>query len=151
PEAVALSGDGRPLTYRELDRASNRMAQLLADRGAGPGRRVAVMLPRSAEAIVTILGVLKTGAAYLPIDPALPASRIAFMLGDSAPFAAVTTAALTDRFAGFDGVVIDVREPFDGPDDWPATAGPEPDDVAYVIYTSGTTGTPKGVAIAHQN
>lgn len=151
PEAVALSGDGRPLTYRELDRASNRMAQLLADRGAGPGRRVAVMLPRSAEAIVTILGVLKTGAAYLPIDPALPASRIAFMLDDSTPFAAVTTTALADRFDGFDGVVIDVREPFDGPDDWPAAAGPEPDDVAYVIYTSGTTGTPKGVAIAHQN
>ncbi len=153
PEAVALSGDGRTLTYQELDRASNRMAQLLADRGAGPGRRVAVMLPRSSEAIVTILGVLKTGAAYLPIDPALPLSRIAFMLGDSAPFAAVTTTALADRFDGFDGVVIDVRErdAFDGPDDWPAAAGPEPDDVAYVIYTSGTTGTPKGVAIAHQN
>ncbi|OKH83601.1 hypothetical protein EB75_07685, partial [Mycobacterium sp. ST-F2] len=151
PDAVALSGDGRALTYRELDQASNRMAQLLAERGAGPGRRVAVMLPRSAEAIVTILGVLKTGAAYLPIDPALPASRIAFMLGDSAPFAAVTTTALADRFDGFDGVVIDVREPVAGPDDWPAAAGPEPDDVAYVIYTSGTTGTPKGVAIAHQN
>ncbi|WGI33265.1 AMP-binding protein [Mycolicibacterium aubagnense] len=153
PAAVALSGDGRTLTYQELDRASNRMAQLLADRGAGPGRRVAVMLPRSTEAIVTILGVLKTGAAYLPIDPALPASRIAFMLGDSAPFAAVTSTALADRFDGFDGVVIDVRErdAFDGPADWPAAAGPEPDDVAYVIYTSGTTGTPKGVAIAHQN
>ncbi len=153
PEAVALSGDGRALTYRELDRASNQMAQLLADRGAGPGRRVAVMLPRSTEAIVTILGVLKTGAAYLPIDPALPASRITFMLDDSQPFAAVTTAALADRFDGFDGIVVDVRErdAFDERGDWPAAAGPEPDDVAYVIYTSGTTGTPKGVAIAHQN
>ena len=72
PEAVAISCDGRSMTYRELDEAANRLAHLLASRGAGPGQVVALLFSRSAEAIVAILAVLKTGAAYLPIDPALP-------------------------------------------------------------------------------
>ncbi len=76
PEAVALSFGGRSMTYRELDEAANRLAHLLAGQGAGPGQCVALLLSRSAEAIVAILAVLKTGAAYLPIDPALPAARI---------------------------------------------------------------------------
>ena len=80
------------MTYRELDEAANRLAHLLAGHGAGPGQCVALLLPRSAEAIVAILAVLKTGAAYLPIDPALPAARIGFMLADAAPIAAITTA-----------------------------------------------------------
>ena len=73
PEAVAVTFEGRSLTYRELDEASNRLAHLLAGQGAGPGQCVALLFTRSAEAIVAILAVLKTGAAYLPIDPALPA------------------------------------------------------------------------------
>ena len=77
PEAVALTFEGRSLTYRELDEAANRLAHLLAGQGIGPGQRVALLLPRSAEAIVSILAVLKTGAAYVPIDPAAPAARIA--------------------------------------------------------------------------
>ena len=84
------------MTYRELDEAANRLAHLLAGRGAGPGQSVALLFSRSAEAIVAILAVLKTGAAYLPIDPALPADRIAFMLADATPIAAVTTADLAD-------------------------------------------------------
>ena len=75
-------------------RPSNRLAHLLAGQGAGPGQCVALLLSRSAEAIVAILAVLKTGAAYLPIDPALPAARIEFMLADAAPIAAITTAGL---------------------------------------------------------
>ena len=94
PEAVAVTFEGRSMTYRELDEASNRLAHLLVARGAGPGRCVALLFSRSAEAIVAIAAVLKTGAAYLPIDPALPTSRIGFMLGDAAPIAAVTTADL---------------------------------------------------------
>ena len=102
PEAVAMSFEGLSMTYRELDEAANRLAHLLAGHGAGPGACVALLLSRSAEAIVAILAVLKTGAAYLPIDPALPAARIGFMLADAAPIAAITTAGLADRLDGYD-------------------------------------------------
>ena len=84
------------MTYRELDEAGNRLAHLLAGHGAGPGQSVALLFSRSAEAIVAILAVLKTGAAYLPIDPALPSARIEFMLGDAAPIAAITTTDFAD-------------------------------------------------------
>ncbi len=97
------------MTYRELDEASNRLAHWLAAHGAGPGQTVALLLSRSAEAIAAILAVLKTGAAYLPIDPALPADRLAFMLDDAAPIAVVTTDEQAERF---DGVpVIDIADP----------------------------------------
>ena len=99
------------MTYRELDEAANRLAHLLAGHGAGPGESVALLFSRSAEAIVAILAVLKSGAAYLPIDPALPAARIEFMLGDAAPIAALTTSALASRLDGFDVAVIDVDDP----------------------------------------
>ena len=111
PEAVAVSFEGRSMTYRELDEAANRLAHLLAGQGVGPGQCVALLFSRSAEAIVAILAVLKTGAAYLPIDPALPAARIGFMLADAAPIAAITTAELADRLDGHDLLVIDVDDP----------------------------------------
>lgn len=85
PESVALVSGDRSWSYRELDEQSNRLANLLADHGAGPGETVALLISRSAEAIVSILAVLKTGAAYLPIDPAHPDDRIGFMLADAAP------------------------------------------------------------------
>ena len=85
PEAVALTFEDRSITYQGLDEASNRLAHLLAGRGAGPGQYVALLLPRSAQAVMAILAVLKTGAAYLPIDPSLPMARITFMLADAAP------------------------------------------------------------------
>ncbi len=91
PEAVALTFEGRCMTYRELEEAANRLAHLLAGRGVGPGGCVALLFTRSAQAIVAMLAVLKTGAAYLPIDPALPDARIGFMLDDAAPVAALTT------------------------------------------------------------
>ena len=100
---------------------------------------------------MAILAVLKTGAAYLPIDPALPAARIGFMVADAAPIAAITTAGLADRLDGCDLLVIDVDDP--RIDTQPSTALPAPaaDDIAYIIYTSGTTGVPKGVAVTHHN
>ena len=139
------------MTYRELDEAANRLAHLLAGQGAGPGQCVALLFSRSAEAIVAILAVLKTGAAYLPIDPALPADRIEFMIADAAPIAAITTAGLADRLDGCELLVIDVDDP--GHRRLPSTGlpAPAPDDIAYIIYTSGTTGVPKGVAITHHN
>ena len=102
PEAVALRCGDRSWTYRELDEAANRLAHLLAGQGAGPGQCVALLLARSAQAVVAILAVLKTGAAYLPIDPALPPARIEFMIADAAPIAAITTAGLADRLDGCD-------------------------------------------------
>ena len=102
PEAVALVCGEVSWTYRELDEASNRLAHLLVGQGVGAGECVALLLSRSAEAIVAILAVLKTGAAYLPIDPVLPAARIGFMLDDAAPIAAITTAGLRSRLDGCD-------------------------------------------------
>ena len=151
PEAVAISCGQRSWTYRELDEAANRLAHLLAGLGAAPGACVALLFPRSAEAIIAILAVLKTGAAYLPIDPAVPAARIGFMVADAAPVAAVTTAGLADRLAGCDLTVIDVEDPRIGTQPGTALPAPAPDDLAHIIYTSGTTGVPKGVAVTHHN
>ncbi|MGH3724959.1 MAG: amino acid adenylation domain-containing protein [Mycobacterium sp.] len=152
PEAVAITCGERSWTYGELDVAASRLASHLADRGAGPGERVALLLPRTAEAIAAILGVLKTGAAYLPIDPAHPDSRIEFVLRDAAPIAAVTTADLLPRLATSGVSAIDINDPAVvlQPHD-AVLAGPVVDDIAYIIYTSGTTGAPKGVAVTHRN
>ncbi len=151
PEALAISCAGKSLTYCQLDQMSNRLAHLLSAHGAGPGRRVALLLPRSADAIVAILAVLKTGATYVAIDPAVPEARIQFVLDDATPVAVITTADLHDRLDGHDLLLIDIGD--HTIDDQPSSAVPEPapDDIAYIIYTSGTTGTPKGVAIPHHN
>ena len=154
PETVALTCEGRSMTYRELEEAANRLAHLLVDHGVGPGARVALLLSRSAHAVVAILAVLKTGAAYLPIDPGHPAARIGFIVDDAAPVAVITTAGLADRFDGHDLLVIDVGVIEDPVIEvYPCTGlpGPAPNDIAYFIYTSGTTGVPKGVAISHGN
>ena len=151
PDAVAVTFEGVSQTYREVDEASNRLAHLLTGEGVGPGQRVALLLPRSAEAVVAILAVVKAGAAYVPIDPAVPAARMEFVLADAAPIAAITTAGLADRLDGRDLLVVDINDP--AVDGRPDTALPAPaaDEIAYIIYTSGTTGTPKGVAIPHRN
>nr|WP_324677960.1 non-ribosomal peptide synthetase [Mycobacterium sp. 663a-19] len=151
PEAVALVCGQRSWTYRELDEATNRLAHLLVGQGAGPGQRVALLFSRSAEAIIAMLAVLKTGAAYLPIDPAHPRPRVGFMLADAAPIAAVTTAELADRLQGCELAVIDVNDA--AVQAQPDTALPVPaaDGLAYIMFTSGTTGVPKGVAITHHN
>ncbi len=161
PDAVALTCEGRSRTYRELDEAANQLAHLLAARGAGPGQSVALLFSRSAEAIMSILAVLKTGAAYLPIDPALPSARIGFVLGDATPIAVITTTELAGRLDGFDVPVLDVHDRDQiSPVASLALADmqtvmslpmPRPDDIAYLIYTSGTTGVPKGVAVTHRN
>ncbi|MBY0286649.1 MAG: AMP-binding protein, partial [Mycobacteriaceae bacterium] len=151
PEAVAVTFEGRSLTYRELDEAANRLAHQLVGYGVGPGACAALLLERSMQAVVAMLAVLKAGASYLAIDPALPAARIEFMLADAAPVAAITTAGLRERLDGFDALVIDADDPTVGTQPSTTLPRPSPDDIAYLIYTSGTTGVPKGVAISHRN
>src|SRR5205807_1932510 len=151
PEAVAISCGERSMTYRELEESANRLAHLLAGQGVGPGQCVALLFNRCAEAIVAMLAVLKTGAAYLPIDPAHPAARIGFMVADAAPIAALTTSELAGRLDGHEVLVIDVDDP--RIQTYPCAGLPAPaaENIAYLIYTSGTTGAPKGVAVTHRN
>ncbi len=151
PDAIAVRFDGSSTTYREFDDASNRMAHLLKQRGVGPGSVVALLFTHSEQAIVAMAAVLKAGAAYLPVDPALPPARVGFMLADAAPVAAITTVELSPRLAGFGVPVIDVDCAQIA--DQPASALPpsHADTIAYLIYTSGTTGVPKGVAVTHRN
>ena len=151
PAAVALVCGERSWTYREVEEAANRLAHLLARHGAGPGECVALLLSRSAEAIVAILAVLKTGAAYLPIDPMYPTARIAVILEDAEPVAAITTTGLRSRLDGCDLAVIDVEDPQIRAHPCTALPAPAADDIAYIIYTSGSTGVPKGVGITHHN
>ncbi|WP_142279029.1 non-ribosomal peptide synthetase, partial [Mycobacterium sherrisii] len=151
PEVAAVSFDARTLTYHELDVASNLLAHNLVACGVRAGHYVALLLERSAKAIVAMLAVLKSGAAYLAIDTTLPDARIGFLLDDAAPTAAITTAALRSRLDGRDLTILDIDDP--APDTAPEAAlpAPSPDDIAYLVYTSGTTGTPKGVAVTHRN
>jgi non-ribosomal peptide synthetase component F len=151
PDAVAITDEGRSLTYQGLDEAANRLARLLVGHGAGAGRCVGLLLSRSAEAIVAILAVLKAGAAYLPIDPGLPEARMDFMLTDAAPVAVITTTELRPRLDGSDLPVIDIDNPAVDTGSEAALPMPAPHDIAYIIYTSGTTGVPKGVAVTHHN
>ncbi|OPF80196.1 non-ribosomal peptide synthetase [Streptomyces antioxidans] len=162
PDAVAVMGDGGPLTYRELNERANRLARLLIAAGAGPERFVALALPRTPELVVAVVAVLKSGAAYLPVDPAYPAERIAFMLGDIAPDTVVTTGEVADRIpagAGGGRILLDDAEFRERLARLPAQdiGGAErrgpllPGHPAYAIHTSGSTGTPKGVVVTHES
>ncbi|MFE7593453.1 amino acid adenylation domain-containing protein, partial [Kitasatospora sp. NPDC057512] len=155
PGQVALVSGDVSLTYQELDERANRLAHALIARGAGPERLVAVALPRSAELVVAILAVLRTGAAYVPVDPEYPAARIGHMLDDAAPVLVVTDAGTRDRLpeAGPAGwLVLDDPATAALVADRPATdplVAIDPGHPAYVIYTSGSTGRPKGVLSTH--
>ncbi len=148
-QSVALRWLGGSMTYAELERESTRMAQRLACNGAAPGSLVAVALDRSPAAVVVLLGVLKCGAAYLPMDKAFPAERLAFMLRDAGADLLVTTAASQGVFpAGFRTLLVDGADPVTAAE---ASIATSVDDgaLAYVMYTSGSTGEPKGIEISH--
>ncbi|MRH93631.1 amino acid adenylation domain-containing protein, partial [Nocardia sp. SYP-A9097] len=151
PEAVAVVFEQRSWTYRELDEASSRFAHLLVDRGVGADDVVALMLPRSGEAIVSILAVLKAGAAYLPIDVRHPDERVGFVLADASPAAVITDIEYAPRLTGYDLPVIDIADPALVARPGTPLLVPPASAQAYIIYTSGTTGTPKGVAVTHEN
>ncbi|MFB9832366.1 AMP-binding protein, partial [Actinoallomurus acaciae] len=152
PDAVAVVYEDVTLTYRELDRRANRLAHALVARGAGPERVVALAVPRSADLIVAEVAVLKTGAAYLPLDLDHPAERIAYMLDDAGPVCAVATEADASAFGAVPLVALDApglqNELRSLPDTVP-TVAPHILNAAYVIYTSGSTGRPKGVQLSH--
>ncbi|WP_447040836.1 amino acid adenylation domain-containing protein [Streptomyces sp. DSM 118878] len=160
PERVAVVFEDVSLSYAELDARAERLAHLLIDRGVRPGDFVALALPRSADLVVAVLGVLKAGAAYVPVDPAYPADRIRHTLLDCRPVQVLTSAdvvtGLPDDIAGEPLVLDDpvtVAElaglPVVGVVGRRGCVVPE--HPAYVIYTSGSTGRPKGVVVAHQN
>ncbi|KUL39422.1 hypothetical protein ADL15_09720 [Actinoplanes awajinensis subsp. mycoplanecinus] len=137
PEATAVvSGDER-ITYAELDSRAARLARWLADRGAGPEQVVALALPRSVDLVVSVLAVLKAGAAYLPVEPGQPAERVARMVADAGARITLTSATVAQA----------LQETAEGSLRNPAVT---PGTPAYVLYTSGSTGTPKGVVVTQQ-
>ncbi|MDB5406692.1 MAG: dimodular nonribosomal peptide synthase [Rhodospirillales bacterium] len=158
PAAIALVCEDASLSYAEINARANRLARLLIAQGAGPEQIVAVAVPRSAEMIIALVAILKSGAAYLPIDPDLPSERIAVMLEDARPARLLTTAALARDLPGVtprvlldDAATIEELEryPDADPSDAERTAPLSPESPAYVIYTSGSTGKPKGVVVTH--
>ncbi|MEU8927033.1 amino acid adenylation domain-containing protein, partial [Kitasatospora sp. NPDC048545] len=152
PDEPAVECDGQVLSYAELDARSERLAALLAARGARPETFVALALPRTADLVVALLAVLKSGAGYLPLDPDHPAARTAAILDEARPVLLVTDTAtaprLPDTTGGAERLLLDVL-PDTGTADAPL-ADPDPGHPAYVIYTSGTTGRPKGVVVEHR-
>ncbi|MEV7315227.1 amino acid adenylation domain-containing protein [Streptomyces microflavus] len=155
PHGTAVVCEDTQLTFGELDRRVEALAGTLAARGAGPGTRVAVGLPRSTELVVALLAVLRTGAAYLPLDPSYPADRLAFMIEDSRPVSLVATER--SARAADPGGTLPVVDPTQAARDHrsepfgAASERPGPHDAAYVIYTSGSTGRPKGVVVEHRS
>ncbi|WET80953.1 amino acid adenylation domain-containing protein [Amycolatopsis sp. QT-25] len=152
PDAVAITdAGGTDLTYADLDRASNRLAGYLAERGVGRGDRVGVAMKRSPELLIAFLAIWKAGAAYVPVDVEYPAERIAFILADSELSTVLCTEA-TRGVVPSGAIVLDAPETRAAIGASAAAARefrPSADDLAYVMYTSGSTGTPKGVGIPH--
>lgn len=150
PDHIAVVFENRRLTYKELNARANQMAKVLRNKGVKPDSIVGIMIDRSIEMIVGILGVLKAGGAYLPIDPNYPTERINYILEDSCTTMLLTQSHLKDRVS-YQGEVIDIE------DDYIYEAASEgleninkSSDLAYIIYTSGSTGKPKGVMIEHR-
>ncbi|MGW4565577.1 amino acid adenylation domain-containing protein [Streptomyces sp. NPDC004561] len=157
PDETALVHDGERLTFAELDARANRLAHELIARGAGGDDLVAVVLPRSVDAVVAVLGILKAGCGHLPVEPAWPADRIASLLADVRPRAVLTTASVAGLVpsAAAGRVLLTEDVPADGPAHAPRDSDRGhpllPTHLAYVIHTSGSTGVPKGVGVTHRN
>ena len=155
PQRSAVRCNGETMSYADLDARANRLAHVLRSRGVGRGDRVGLCVERGSDMLAALLGILKSGAAYVPLDPAFPAQRLRFMADDAGPACLVSTAALAGSF----GLPREQQLLLDSDADILAAAPTAPvpvadgatgDDPAYVIYTSGSTGTPKGVTVPHR-
>jgi amino acid adenylation domain-containing protein len=154
PQARAAGLDGQWLSYQELNERANQLSHYLLAQGIGTETLVGIMAERTLEMVVSILGILKAGAAYLPLDPAYPPERVVFMLQDSGAAAVIVEQKLLDRVASAKVKVIRLEDEWtlinNGDRNNPAR-GILPEQAAYVIYTSGSTGKPKGVVVSHAN
>ena len=153
PNAIAVVCGAHSMTYQELDVASSRLAQLLQERGLAPATRIGVFLNRSTELLVSVLAILKSGSAYIPLDPLYPAERLAHVFENSRPAAVITRTSLRSRLAlgKTPAVVVDAEPELSTTKTAPTLSHtPLPSDTAYLIYTSGSTGRPKGVQIGHR-
>ncbi|HTL58023.1 MAG TPA: Pls/PosA family non-ribosomal peptide synthetase [Candidatus Limnocylindrales bacterium] len=156
PNAIAVVGGSQHLSYAELEARANQLANYLIHHGIRPGDRVGLLIPRSLQLYVALLGILKSGAAYVPLDPDYPSDRIAFILGDCGAHALVTVQQLAGKVEMFSAALIclDVitSELAWQPDAKPQLQVPQAaNSLCYIIYTSGTTGRPKGVQIEHRS
>jgi amino acid adenylation domain-containing protein len=153
PGAVAVASDERPLTYAQLDARSSQLARHLQGLGVARETVVGLCLERNEDVPVALLGVLKAGGTYLPLDPSHPAERLTFVLEDAGASFVITHRSLADRVDGAGGqslVLEDLAEILDGEDPSPPECEATADSLAYIIYTSGSTGTPKGTEIPHR-
>ncbi|MEU3911638.1 amino acid adenylation domain-containing protein [Streptomyces sp. NPDC029721] len=153
PDAPALVCDGRTLTYRELDDRAEALARELNRRGAGPEDLVVLALPRTEELVVGLLGILKSGAGYVPLDPQYLAGRAGTVLSEARPRFVLTDTATARELPEHEVPVVNVDDRAAWEADGTAPDGarrPAPDNLAYVMYTSGSTGKPKGAAITHR-
>jgi amino acid adenylation domain-containing protein/non-ribosomal peptide synthase protein (TIGR01720 family) len=154
PAEIAVSCGEHELTYGELEARANQLANHLTGRGVGPGTLVGISVERGLDMVVGLLGILKAGGAYLPLDPAYPADRLAYMLSDSTAPIVLTQRDLAVGLAGTQAEIIRLDEDWPVITQQPATpphTAVTADDLAYVIYTSGSTGRPKGVQIQHRS
>ena len=160
PDAVALIFEDAALSYAQLNARANRLAHHLIAQGTGPEHIVGIALPRSADMVVALLAVLKSGAAYLPLDPDYPADRLALMIEGARPAQLITSTAMEDRLpAATPSLSLDrpdvharlLQMPAADPTDYDRRWPLSPSHPAYVIYTSGSTGKPKGVVVTHRN
>ncbi len=152
PETVAVAADGVSLTYAELDQRANRLARFLRGQGVSAESRVGVCLERCPELIVCLLAVLKAGAAYLPLDPEYPPSRLALMVDDADAEVVLTDASLMATVPTNTARVVRMdREPWQDESAEPLALPVHPDRLAYVMYTSGSTGRPKGIEVRHRS
>jgi amino acid adenylation domain-containing protein len=169
PEKMAVWARGRSITYRELEERSNQMAHLLRKQGIRKGDRVGLFFPKCVESVISMLGVLKAGGVYVPLDPQAPADRVGYIIGNCGIRVLITNhekrAALTPETLellescistdqaenGKDGKLIPWSHLAEFPGDHPPVVNLIETDLAYILYTSGSTGRPKGVMISHQN
>jgi natural product biosynthesis luciferase-like monooxygenase protein len=151
PDAVAVVSGYGELTYRDLNERAGQLASRLAALGVGPESRVGLLLDRSPELMIGLIGILKAGAAYVPLDPEYPGKRLSLVLADAGIDALVTRGDLLSRVPSPGAPVVDLGQPIEPSRHQRTPPAPHPGNMAYLLYTSGSTGRPKGVMVSHRN